>query len=181
MRHLYVHLPFCAHRCGYCDFVTVTGRDHLHTTYVDALLRELADEHNGSPVDTIFLGGGTPTRTALPDLLRLLHALPPAHELSVEANPETITPQLAQALLEAGVTRISLGAQSFQPHLLTTLELCSMRVREARSGLRLLLVGGNVLGLERQGIGEVACEVGGLLARDAVDEIERDVVNSGIA
>ena len=122
MRHLYVHLPFCAHRCGYCDFVTVTNHDHLHGAYVDALLHELAAEHDGTPVDTIFLGGGTPTRTALPELLRLLAALPPAHEVTVEANPETVTPELARALFDAGVTRVSLGAQSFQPHLLTTLE-----------------------------------------------------------
>ena len=122
MRHLYVHLPFCAHRCGYCDFVTATGRDHLHGPYVDALLRELREEHDGAPVDTIFLGGGTPTFTALPELLRLLHALPPTRELTVEANPETVTLELARGLREAGVDRVSLGAQSFQPHLLRMLE-----------------------------------------------------------
>jgi len=121
-RHLYVHLPFCAHRCGYCDFVTATGRDDLHTAYVDALLRELGEEHDGAPVDTIFLGGGTPTYTALPELLRLLRALPPASELTVEANPETVTPELARELREAGVNRVSLGAQTFQPHLLQVLE-----------------------------------------------------------
>jgi oxygen-independent coproporphyrinogen III oxidase len=120
--HLYVHLPFCAHRCGYCDFVTATGRDHLHEAYVDALLRELRDEHDGSPVETIFLGGGTPTYTALPELLRLLRALPPARELTIEANPETITPELARELRGAGVNRVSLGAQTFQPHLLRVLE-----------------------------------------------------------
>ena len=122
VRHLYVHLPFCAHRCGYCDFVTATGRDHLHGPYVDALLRELQEEHDGSPVETIFLGGGTPTFTALPELLRVLRALPPARELTVEANPETVTPELAHALRAAGVNRVSLGAQSFQPHLLRVLE-----------------------------------------------------------
>jgi oxygen-independent coproporphyrinogen-3 oxidase len=122
VRHLYVHLPFCAHRCGYCDFVTATGRDHLHGAYVDALLRELHEEHDGSPVDTIFLGGGTPTYTALPELLRLLRALPPARELTVEANPETVTPGVARELRAAGVNRVSLGAQTFQPHLLRTLE-----------------------------------------------------------
>ena len=121
-RHLYVHLPFCAHRCGYCDFVTATGRDHLHAAYVDALLRELAEEHDGSAVETIFLGGGTPTYTALPELLRLLRALPPARELTVEANPETITPGLARELRGAGVSRVSLGAQTFQPRLLAVLE-----------------------------------------------------------
>ena len=122
IRHLYVHLPFCAHRCGYCDFVTATGRHHLHGAYVDVLLRELDEEHDGSPVDTIFLGGGTPTFTALPELLRLLRALPPAHELTVEANPETVTPELAHELRCAGVNRISLGAQTFQPGLLRVLE-----------------------------------------------------------
>ena len=121
-RHLYVHLPFCAHRCGYCDFVTATGRDHLHAAYVDALLRELDEEHDGSPVETIFLGGGTPTYTALPELLRLLRALPRARELTVEANPETVTPELARELRDAGVNRVSLGAQTFEPHLLQVLE-----------------------------------------------------------
>jgi oxygen-independent coproporphyrinogen-3 oxidase len=122
VRHLYVHLPFCAHRCGYCDFVTATGRDHLHGSYVDVLLRELAEEHDGSRLETIFLGGGTPTYTALPELVRLLRALPPAHELTVEANPETVTSELARELRRMGVDRISLGAQTFQPQLLAVLE-----------------------------------------------------------
>jgi oxygen-independent coproporphyrinogen III oxidase len=122
VRHLYVHLPFCAHRCGYCDFVTATGRDHLHGAYVDALLRELDEEQDGSPAETIFLGGGTPTYTALPELLRLLRGLPPAQELTVEANPETVTHELACSLRAAGVNRVSLGAQTFQPHLLRVLE-----------------------------------------------------------
>ena len=73
-------------------------------------------------METIFLGGGTPTYTALPELLRLLRALPPARELTVEANPETVTPELARELRGAGVNRVSLGAQTFQPHLLRVLE-----------------------------------------------------------
>src|SRR5690349_7355448 len=62
-RHLYVHLPFCAHRCGYCDFVTVVGRGSQHRVYVDALLRELELERGllAPELETIFLGGGTPT------------------------------------------------------------------------------------------------------------------------
>lgn len=123
-RHLYVHLPFCAHRCGYCDFVTVVGRGGQHRAYVDALLHEL-DEERGAlagDVETVFLGGGTPTFTALPELVRLLEALPPAEEVTVEANPETLTPELARALRAAGATRVSLGAQSFRPHLLRVLE-----------------------------------------------------------
>jgi oxygen-independent coproporphyrinogen-3 oxidase len=139
-RHLYVHLPFCAHRCGYCDFVTVVGRDGQHRGYVDALLRELdAERHRLAPeLETIFLGGGTPTFTALPELLRLLEELPGAGEVTVEANPETVTSELARGLRAAGVTRVSLGAQTFQPRLLETLErvACPDDVRRAVHHLR---------------------------------------------
>jgi len=123
-RHLYVHLPFCAHRCGYCDFVTVVGREGWHGRYVDALLRELDLERGwlADRVETVFLGGGTPTLTDGSELRRLLGALPTAVEVTIEANPETVTPALARMLREAGVTRVSLGAQSFQPELLTVLE-----------------------------------------------------------
>jgi putative oxygen-independent coproporphyrinogen III oxidase len=124
VRHLYVHLPFCAHRCGYCDFVTVVGRDGWHGRYVDALLAELELERErlAERVETVFLGGGTPTLTNGVELGRLLDALPGADEVTVEANPETVTPALARMLREAGVTRVSLGAQSFQPELLQVLE-----------------------------------------------------------
>jgi oxygen-independent coproporphyrinogen-3 oxidase len=124
VHHLYVHLPFCAHRCGYCDFVTAVGRPEQHAAYVDALLRELERERGvlARDVETVFLGGGTPTFTALPELVRLLEALPAAEEVTVEANPETVTPELARALRDAGVTRVSLGAQSFRPRLLDVLE-----------------------------------------------------------
>ncbi len=123
-RHLYVHLPFCASRCGYCDFVTVVGRSGQHEAYVDALLAELALEGDvlAPRLESVFLGGGTPTLTEPRSLERLLRALPPAEEVTVEANPETVTPALAALLREAGVTRISLGAQSFQPRLLEVLE-----------------------------------------------------------
>ena len=124
VRHLYVHLPFCAHRCGYCDFVTVVGRAGQHVAYVDALLCELELERPSlaDTVETIFLGGGTPTFTALPELCRLLEALPRAEDVTVEANPETVTPELAEELRVAGVTRVSLGAQTFRPELLRVLE-----------------------------------------------------------
>ena len=124
VRHLYVHVPFCAHRCGYCDFVTVVGREGLHGRYVDALLAELELEREAlaKPLETVFLGGGTPTLTSAGELRRLLEALPPAGEVTVEANPETVTPELAKLLREAGVTRVSLGAQTFRPELLRVLE-----------------------------------------------------------
>jgi len=124
VRHLYVHLPFCAHRCGYCDFVTISGRARDHRPYIHALLREFElERHVLAPeLETVFLGGGTPTFTEPSELGRLLHALPPAAEVTVEANPETVTPELALLLRRGGVTRVSLGAQSFQPKLLEVLE-----------------------------------------------------------
>ncbi len=120
VEHVYLHVPFCAHRCGYCDFVTVTGNEHLQERYVGALIAELL--HHDPEPETIFIGGGTPT--LLPDrlLARLLAALPSCSELTVECNPETVTPDKARVLVEGGVTRVSLGAQSFRPHLLATLE-----------------------------------------------------------
>ena len=124
VRHLYVHLPFCAHRCGYCDFVTAVGRTEQHRVYVDALLTELERDTNvlADPLATAFVGGGTPTFTDPEALRRLLAALPAATEVTVEANPETVTSELATLLCESGVTRISLGAQTFAPRLLEVLE-----------------------------------------------------------
>jgi putative oxygen-independent coproporphyrinogen III oxidase len=123
-RHLYVHLPFCSSRCGYCDFVTVVGRRTEHGSYVDALLRELDLRAAllDTPLETVYLGGGTPTFTDAPELERLLDALPDAAEVTVEANPETVTADLAALLARAGVDRVSLGAQTFAPRLLAVLE-----------------------------------------------------------
>jgi putative oxygen-independent coproporphyrinogen III oxidase len=122
--HLYVHLPFCGHRCGYCDFVTVVGRRGQHEGYVDAVLAELELESVvlAPRLETVFLGGGTPTFTEPAALRRLLRGLPAAGEATVEANPETVTPELARLLRDEGVTRVSLGAQSFQRPLLSVLE-----------------------------------------------------------
>ena len=122
--HLYVHLPYCRHRCGYCDFVTVVGRHGSQEPYVDALLRELALERDrlAEPLETIFLGGGTPTFLAPALLERVLATLPSAREVTVEANPETVDGTLARLLHDGGVTRVSLGAQSFRPDLLSVLE-----------------------------------------------------------
>ncbi len=124
VRHLYVHLPFCAHRCGYCDFVTAVGRRDQHEAYVDALLAELELEARvlAPRVETVFLGGGTPTFSAPNALERLLGALPDADEVTVEANPETVTTELARLLSRNRVNRVSVGAQSFQPALLRVLE-----------------------------------------------------------
>jgi oxygen-independent coproporphyrinogen III oxidase len=122
-RHLYVHLPFCASRCGYCDFVTVVGHSDVHAAYVDALLAELELERDllAPELDSVYLGGGTPTLTAPAELERLLAALPPAREVTVEANPETVTHSLAALLSRNRVDRVSIGAQTFNSTLLDVL------------------------------------------------------------
>jgi oxygen-independent coproporphyrinogen-3 oxidase len=123
-RHLYVHLPFCSSRCGYCDFVTVVGRDGDHHRYVAALLRELHLERGlvGAPLESVYLGGGTPSLTEPAALETLLAALPAAAELTIEANPETVTPELAELLARNRVNRVSIGAQTFHMPLLDVLE-----------------------------------------------------------
>ena len=124
VRHLYVHLPFCVHRCGYCDFVTAVGRRDEHRAYAEALVAELELERSwlDARVETVFVGGGTPTFTEPDALAFVLEQLPPADEVTVEANPETVTPELAALLRGAGVNRVSVGAQSFRPALLEVLE-----------------------------------------------------------
>jgi oxygen-independent coproporphyrinogen-3 oxidase len=104
--------------------VTAVGRAGLHAPYVEALLAELELERPllADVVETVYLGGGTPTFTAPAALERLLRALPHAHEITVEANPETVTPALARLLRDCGVNRVSLGVQSFQSQLLAVLE-----------------------------------------------------------
>jgi oxygen-independent coproporphyrinogen III oxidase len=138
-RHLYVHLPFCSSRCGYCDFVTVVGRAGEHGGYVDALLRELELERPllDEELASVYLGGGTPTLTEPSELVRLLDALPRAAEVTIEANPETVTAELAE-LLAGRVDRVSLGAQTFSTRLLRTLDRVAQPddVRRAFHALR---------------------------------------------
>lgn len=127
-RAAYVHVPFCAHHCGYCDFAVATGQDHQIDLYVEAIGAEMARLRDPQPVDTIFLGGGTPTHLNASQLTRLLDdvrrwlPLNAGGEFSVEANPGTLSADKIAALADAGVNRISLGVQSFQPHLLRVLE-----------------------------------------------------------
>jgi oxygen-independent coproporphyrinogen-3 oxidase len=124
----YVHVPFCAHRCGYCNFTVIAGRDDLIDAYLDALERELSWLQNPRPVRTLFLGGGTPTHLPQEQLQRLLELvrywfpLSGHYEFSVEANPADLDEQRVQMLAEAGATRISLGVQSFQSPKLKLLE-----------------------------------------------------------
>lgn len=128
--HLYVHLPFCAARCGYCAFVVEVGALDRRDAYLEALLAELEGErHRLGPLASVFLGGGTPTLMRPARLGRLMQRirplLAPGAEVTVEANPETVDRAAFDALLEMGVTRVSLGVQSFQPHVLEALDRCA--------------------------------------------------------
>ena len=132
----YVHIPFCRVRCGYCDFNTYTGeelRGARREDYAGTLLREI-DLASGvlsvhpRPLNTVFFGGGTPTLLPARDLavilstLRDRFGLEPDAEVTVEANPDTVTPEVTEELASAGVTRLSIGMQSAVPEVLRTLD-----------------------------------------------------------
>lgn len=127
-RAAYIHVPFCARRCGYCNFTLVAGRGDLIEPYLTALERELSWLGELREVDTLFFGGGTPTQLRGPELERLLALVrrwhPPAagYEWSVEANPADVERECVRILAEQGVTRVSLGAQSFSADKLRVLE-----------------------------------------------------------
>ena len=126
-RHLYVHLPFCASRCGYCAFTVEVGALDRRDAYVQALLAEL-DHQAGltAPFDTVYLGGGTPTLMRPERVAALMEWIGPrlavGAEVTIEANPETVDAEAFAALRAAGITRVSIGAQSFQPALLEALD-----------------------------------------------------------
>ena len=126
-RAAYIHVPFCRHHCGYCNFTVVAGCDDLTGQYLAAIGRELSTLRTPRSIETLFLGGGTPTHLppdALRQLLATIHhwfVLSPGHEFSVEANPADISPEVVGLLAEQGVTCVSLGAQSFAAEKLRTL------------------------------------------------------------
>jgi len=127
---LYIHIPYCRQKCRYCDFASWAGQDSTMAAYVDALLREadvMAVNAKDQPIQTIFIGGGTPSILPAPLLRRLLSGLrerfniPAGIEFTSEANPGTLTPEWLEAALEGGVNRLSMGMQAYQPELLKTL------------------------------------------------------------
>ena len=122
VRHAYVHVPFCARRCSYCDFAIAVRREVPVAAYVEALGRELAlrsGELGGGALDTLYLGGGTPSRLGADGLAATLHAmgehvsLRAGAEVTIEANPDDVSADAGAAWRAAGVNRVSLGAQSF--------------------------------------------------------------------
>ena len=135
----YVHIPFCRVRCGYCDFNTYTVtelRGVSRASYVEELKKEIAlsidvlqrADVSLRPLHTVFFGGGTPTLLPVSDLadalqaLRDSHGIEPEAEITVEANPDTLTAEYVDGLVRAGFTRVSVGMQSAVPHVLSALD-----------------------------------------------------------
>ena len=132
MYSLYIHIPFCVHRCAYCDFNTYAGREELIPPYVEALCRELrqvaASSRQPPPVHTIFFGGGTPSLLSLAHFEALFQVVRDSFdiseesEISIEANPGTVTIETLRGLHGLGFNRLSLGVQSAHPEELHLLE-----------------------------------------------------------
>ena len=124
----YIHVPFCRRRCGYCNFTVAAGREDLIDLFLVALDRELQQLQQPRPVETLFLGGGTPTHLAPRQLERLFEIvkhwfpLTEGGEFSIEANPEDLVAEKIAILADAGVNRLSLGVQSFDDAKLHRLE-----------------------------------------------------------
>lgn len=129
--HLYLHVPFCARRCSYCDFAIAVRSRVPSARYVDQILREWCGARDQSPwagmdrLTTLYLGGGTPSSLDPVELARLIiglvrdKPLAPDAEVTLEANPEDVTPEKARSWRQAGINRVSLGVQSFNPVVLT--------------------------------------------------------------
>ena len=120
---IYIHIPFCRHICPYCDFNTFRGLDSLIPRYVDALVRDITNQVANTPAQTIYFGGGTPSLVPADALMRVLDHIDrsPGAEVTVECNPDTVTPALLRAYRRGGVNRLSFGVQSMVPHVLASL------------------------------------------------------------
>jgi len=142
---VYLHVPFCAARCDYCAFATWTDRHHLQERYLDACRLDVTRQAEaGMPAATsVFVGGGTPSLVSPSLLVAVLDAVPraPGCEVTVECNPDDVTPSLVEAYLAGGVNRVSLGVQSMAGHVLRSLGRTHDQANVARA-VGLLRTGG---------------------------------------
>jgi len=147
MAGVYVHIPFCASRCSYCDFYSTLSLAGMGEQYVQAVLAEARlrrGELRGEPVRTLYLGGGTPSQLPLPLLGRLIRGLREAidltavKEFTIEANPDDVTPAWCAAVPELGVNRVSMGVQSFEDDILRAIgrRHTAQQAKEAVANLR---------------------------------------------
>ena len=129
---IYIHIPFCSHRCAYCDFNTYAGLDHLRNRYVRALIAEIdalaKDSSNAIVAQSIFLGGGTPSLLMSSSIKKIIAAVKKNFEvasdleITMEANPDSLSQEYLYEIREAGINRLSMGMQSAVPEELALLE-----------------------------------------------------------
>jgi oxygen-independent coproporphyrinogen-3 oxidase len=150
----YVHVPFCGHKCGYCDFAVAAGRDHMIDLYVEAVGVELSRLGTPRPVESLFVGGGTPTYLSPTQLDRMLGTvrhwlpLPAGAEFSVESTPDSLDDERGRVLAAHGVSRLSVGVQSFRADTLQALD--------RRHGVEQI---GRALGVARRFVREVSLDL----------------------
>jgi len=167
VRHVYIHVPFCPRRCSYCDFAIAVRRTVPSERFVTAVLDEYARRRESEgweagPWETVYLGGGTPSHLAPEAIARLLEAFrrAPDAEVTLEANPEDVTVEAVRAWRAAGVTRVSLGVQSFDDAVLAWMH----RTHDAAAARRAL---------------DILCESGPSVSADLIfalpEHLERDL------
>jgi oxygen-independent coproporphyrinogen-3 oxidase len=173
-RHVYIHAPFCARRCSYCDFSIAVRRDVPRKEYLDSLERELSIRV-GTPeswlVETLYLGGGTPSRLGaegVSDVIEAIRAraqIDATAEITIEANPEDVSPHAVRAWRNAGVNRLSIGAQSFDERALEWMH----RTHSARQ------TGDAVATARAEGIEEVSLDLIFALPESLARNLGRDL------
>ncbi len=128
---LYLHIPFCTAKCGYCDFNSYAGHEHMIPSYAETLVKDAAlwrDAVGGRPVDTVFFGGGTPSLNPVLEMMKILDGMRAAFdiaedaEIALEANPGSVTTEYLSGLRAVGFNRLSIGVQSFDDEELVTLD-----------------------------------------------------------
>ncbi len=123
MAGIYLHIPFCRQACSYCDFYFVTKIDRI-SDFVESICAEIRSSSFDEPISTVYFGGGTPSRLPMTDLARIIDTLrqrfdlSAVEEITLEANPDDVRPDSLAAMKSLGITRLSLGVQSFQPERL---------------------------------------------------------------
>lgn len=183
-KNIYVHIPFCERKCPYCDFYSITDRS-LSKVYVDALIKE-AKAFAGSgirfdpndSVDTLYIGGGTPSSVDADDIARFvktvrdLFALSPDAEISIEVNPSSLTKDKALRYREAGINRVSMGVQSLDDDVLKTLE----RLHDSEGARR-------AIGILQEVFDNISCDLMSGIPGQSIESLlsgARELISFGI-
>lgn len=154
MKGLYIHIPFCIRKCAYCDFVSFSDMEAQFDAYLDALISEMRSYH-GAAVDTVFIGGGTPTALGAAQLARLFAAVrenfdvAAGAEFTIEANPGTVTDEKISTVLSGGVNRVSVGVQSFNDRELRAIG----RIHDAKTAYD------TVISLDKAGFSNISIDL----------------------